>query len=140
MFESHGGEELFGASDALQAIAELEHNTNDSILAQRASERLEIRTKVLVRPANASQRHQFVVECVTADMSNGGCMVLATRPLLPGDLFWLSFDDTQIRIGSLFERCLRCRFVREEAYEVGFRFLNDIDLSSILRNSQGALL
>lgn len=140
MFEPQGGEDLFGASDALQAIAELEHNTNDAILAQRASERLEIRTNVLVRPGNASQRHQFGVECVTADISNGGCMVLATRPLLPGDLFWLAFDDKQIRIGSLFARCLRCRFVREEVYEAGFRFLNDIDLSSVLRNSHASLL
>lgn len=132
MFDDFDGEDFFSASDALEAIADLEHNTNDAILAQRASERIEIRTKVQVRPGNASERHAFAVETVTADISNGGCMVLSSRPLLPGDVFWLSFNPDEINIGSLFARALRCRLVREEIFEVGFRFMNDIDLTDIL--------
>lgn len=131
MFD-HDADDLFDSSEALDAIAELERNTSSAILSQRSSERLEIKTKVLVRPANASQRHEFNLECVTADISNGGCMVLAGRPVIPGDLYWLTFDDAQIKVGSLYARCLRCRYVREEIYEAGFRFLNDISLRDAL--------
>ena len=132
MFDDPPVEDLFSASGALDAIAELEKNTNAAILAQRASERLEIRTKVGVKPADASERHLLHVECVTADISAGGCMLLAPRAILPGDLFWLTFVDSNLGLGSLFARCLRCRFVREDIYEVGFRFLSNVNLAHVV--------
>ncbi len=130
MFDESHDEDLFGASDALEALAELEQNTNHAILAQRATERIDICVKIHVQPANASERHRFGAEGVTADISNGGCMVLTSRPLIPGDLYWITFDSEQTRIGSLFARCLRSRFVREDAFEAGMRFLNEIDVAS----------
>ncbi|MCA9166520.1 MAG: PilZ domain-containing protein [Planctomycetales bacterium] len=133
MFDDPPVEDLFSASGALDAIAELEKNTNAAILAQRASERLEVRTKVWVKPANASQRHQFSIEGVTADISTGGCMMLLPRPIFPGDIFWLSFMEAELGLGSIFARCLRCRFVREEIYEAGFRFLSNVNLTSAVQ-------
>ena len=130
MFDDVNTDSLFGMSDALEALSELENNTSEAIVAQRSSERLEIQTKVIIRNGNASQRHVFAIEAVTADVSNGGCMVLMPRPIMAGDLFWMSFDDSQVRIGSLLARCMRCRMVREDAFEAGFRFMNDVDLSS----------
>lgn len=128
-------EDWFGVADALDALAALETNTNAAILAQRSSQRLEIQTKLVVRPGNASQRHEFSIPGVTADISAGGCMVLLPRPIMTGDIFWLTFDDSILRLGSLLARCLRCRLVREDAFEVGFRFLNDVDLqAAILRD------
>ena len=130
MFDESHNEDLFGASDALEALAELEQNTNRAILQQRATERIDICVKIQVQPANASERHQFAADGVTSDISNGGCMVLTSRPLTPGDLYWITFDAQQTRIGSLFARCLRSRFVREDAFEAGMRFLNGIDVAS----------
>ena len=140
MFDEIQGDDVFGMSGALEALAELECNTSDAILAQRSSERIEIQTKVLVQPGNVSERHRYTIEGVTADISNGGCMVLLPRPIMVGDLFWITFDDQHVHIGSLFSRCLRCRFVREDAFETGFRFLQDVDVAAAIRMDQHSLV
>ncbi len=125
-------DDLFRVSDALEAFNELERNTNKAILAQRTSERLDIRTKVIIRPANPSERTAGGVEVVTVDISNGGCMALSSKALLPGDYYWMCFEEDAVRIGSLLGRCLRCRFVQEDAFEIGFRFMQDVPLKSLL--------
>ena len=132
MFDQMQDDDVFSMSDAFEALSELENNTSRAILVQRSSERIEIQAKVLIQPGNASQRHQATIEGITADVSNGGCMILLPRPILVGDMFWLTFDKASFRIGSLMSRCLRCRMVREDAYESGFRFMNEIDLSNSL--------
>lgn len=126
-------DDLFKISDSLEAFNELEKCTDRAILAQRSSERLDIRTKLMIKPGNPSERHRLAIEAVTADLSNGGCMTLTSRAILPGDLYWLVFVGDDVRIGSLIARCMRCRMVQEEAFEVGFRFLQDIPLKDLLR-------
>ena len=130
-------QDIFAVPDALEAMADLERNTSQEIIRQRASERVDIRTKVLIQAGNSSERHCFTVEGVTADISNGGSMVLTGRPIMPGDVFHVTFPATDIAIDSLLARCMRCRMVREDAFEIGFRFLNDIDLASALDSSDG---
>ena len=119
-------------SGALEALGELERNTDRAILAQRSSERLEVQCRIWVRPGNVSERNRFTIEGMTGDLSNGGCQVLLPRPIYPGDIFWLEFDENHVRIGPLLARCLRCRLIREDALEVGFRFFQDIDLRNAL--------
>ncbi len=126
-------DDILGVSDALEALNELENNTDQAILAQRSSERIDVRTRVVIRPANSSERTAMTVEAMTADISDGGCRVLTSTPLMAGDVFWLAFDDAQLCLGSLFGRCMRCRMVQEDAFEVGFRFLNAIDLKNAVR-------
>lgn len=120
--------DLLSLPDALEALSELEQNTDQAIAARRSSERLSIRTKVLVQHGNASQRSEMAASGVTADLSNGGCLVLISQPLYAGDLFWLTFDDAVVRVGSLLARCRRCRYVQEETFEVGFSFLAPIEV------------
>ena len=67
-------------------------------------------------------------------------MVLLPRPVMVGDMYWMTFDDRQVRFGSLFARCLRCRLVREDTFETGFRFMHDIDLKSGLFAQQETLV
>ena len=88
----------------------------------------------MVRPGNASERFRFSIEGLTGDISNGGCQVLLARPILPGDIYWLSFTGTDVTIGSLLVRCTRCRMVQEDAFESGFRFFHDIDLGNALQH------
>ena len=125
-------DDLFEMSGALAALGELERNTDQAILAQRSSERLEIQCRVWVRPGNLSERNRFTIEGMTGDLSNGGCQVLLPQPIYPGDIFWLEFDEKLVRIGPSLARCLRCRLIREDAMEVGFRFFQDVDLSNAL--------
>jgi hypothetical protein len=125
-------EDLFKLSDSLEAFNDLERCTDRSIMAQRSSERIEIRVKTIVRPANLSSRHQVSVESVTADISSGGCMVLASRAILPGDLYHLTFHDALRNVNPLLARCMRCRMIQDDAFEVGFRFLQNIPLKDLI--------
>ena len=127
-----GQEDLFGVPDALEALAQLEQNTSEVMVQSRASERLDIRTKVLIHPGNASQRGDFVIEGLTGDISNGGCLALAGRPAMAGDVFFLRFAEDRVSIGPLLARCMRCRMVREDTFEIGFRFFEQIDLASAI--------
>ena len=124
--------DLFQPNDVLGALKELENNTPEEIRRQRTSERVDLNVPITVRPGNVSQRDEFAVEGTTVDVSAGGCMLLANRPILPGDVFWLEFDAEQVDLGPLHARCLRCRFVEENAFEVGFRFFDRVDLEGAL--------
>lgn len=125
-------DEIFELTDALSALGELEKNTDREILAQRASERLDIKCKVVIRAANVSERQRVTIEGITADISNGGCQIMVSRPIFVGDYFLLDFPDGTLQIGSTLSRCLRCRLIQEDAFEVGFRFEHDIDLQSAI--------
>lgn len=131
MFEELTEDGVIHMSEAMDALSELEKNTSQAITALRSSQRIDIRTRVWIQPGNSSARSSLVIEGLTADISNGGCMILTPRPLMVGDIFWMRFSDDEIRVSPLLVRCLRCRLVREDAFEVGIRFLNDIDLTHV---------
>ncbi len=136
VFDDFATDDVFKMSDALVALRDLEQSTSEAIIAQRSSERIDIRTEVTIKPGNASERHRFSIHGMTGDISNGGMLVLLSQPLLAGDIYWVDFPDPQIRIDSLLARCLRCRMIQEETFEAGFRFLHDIDLKQALEPLQ----
>ena len=129
MLETYGEDNVYQITDALESLSQLEQNTSEAVIRQRSSERISIRTKVWISPGNASQRDQYRIEGLTGDISAGGCLVLAGRPGLAGDIYWLSFAEDQVNIGSLLARCLRCRMVREDTFELGFRFFEPVEFS-----------
>lgn len=133
MFDNQHPDNSYAVSDALEALGQLEQNTSEAVIRQRASKRLEIRTKVWIQPANASQRDEFRIEGLTGDISSGGCLVLSGRPTMAGDLYMLTFPDKHVSIGSLIAKCMRCRVVRGDTFEVGFRFFEDVEVSSVIR-------
>ena len=133
-------QEFLDASSALEAFSQLSQNTDVALLAQRASQRMELKTEFVVRHANVSQRNQLNVQGVTVDVSNGGCMGLLPKAILPGDLYHLTFDENVLPIGSLLAVCKRCRHVRDDVFETGFRFHNEIDLASVAELASDTLL
>lgn len=114
--------------DAVDALLTLEKASDDAFKAQRAHTRVESNSRVVVKAANASQRDTISFEAVCNDISAGGCRVLSNRALLVGDLYYLAFDRSQLDVPPAFARCLRCRFLREETFEMGFAFLTPVDL------------
>lgn len=130
MFGQASAMNLFDDSKALEALVELEQSSHSAYLKARAHERVSVRMHVAIRPADASRRDDWELGAMTVDLSDGGTLVLAPRPLLAGDFFWLRFDGGPFELGSLTARCLRCRFVREGTFEVAFRFLEQQDLAS----------
>ncbi|MEM8758343.1 MAG: PilZ domain-containing protein [Planctomycetota bacterium] len=111
-------------------LQELESQTPEAIRRQRSSERASLKVNVAIHPGNASDRDQGAIDGVTGDISSGGCRVMSERPLRVGDLYKLRFERGEVDLPIVFARCLRCRLVREEAFESGFAFFTKIELAS----------
>lgn len=117
-----------GREEAFGLLRDLERNTPDEIRRQRAYFRLSIKAGVIVQPGNASQVNTLKLKGVTGDVSEGGCSALFPLPLLVGDVYRLLFERNTLDLPLTFARCVRCRLVREDAFEVGFAFFSPICL------------
>lgn len=126
--------------EALASISELEHNTSAHIQQQRAHDRIQTRCKVLVHRGNSSERSSKTIHAISGDVSAGGCLLLSPCTLLVGDVYWLTFDANVVPIDPVFARCVRCRLVREDAFEAGFRFFNEIVLPDSIEDTSDDLL
>ncbi len=122
-------------NEAMDLLHDLEHNVPDAIKRARSSTRVRIKSKVIAQPGNSGDRLRFKVQGVTGDLSAGGCQILFPIPMNVGDIYWLTFDKADHNIGAVFARCLRCRLIREDAYEAGFKFFEAIELSNIVRDN-----
>ncbi len=118
------------AVEALEAIAEIEQSTPDQVKQMRSSARISVRAKVIAQPANASQRKRFQTQGVLGDISHGGCLILFSEPLRVGDIYRLTFDKKTLNVEPTFGRCLRCRLIREDAFEAGFSFFSRVELTN----------
>jgi hypothetical protein len=112
-------------------LNELEQQTPEAIRKQRSTERHEIRCGVQVRPGNASDVHKPTVEAVTGDVSSGGCQVMSALPLSVGDVYKLEFEKGELDLPTIYARCLRCRLVREDAFETGFAFFTPVKIEEM---------
>ena len=121
--------------ESVNLLEEIERSTPDAIARERAHTRVSLRSAVIVQPGNHSQRRTLKVQAVTGDVSAGGCLVLSPIPLLVGDTYLLSFTRHEIDLAPILARCLRCRLVREDAFEVGFGFFQPIDLQSAISST-----
>ncbi len=128
-------DDTLSENDALESLADLEHNKSDVVKRARSSSRIRIKSKVIAQPGNSGDRLKSKVQGVTGDISAGGCQILFPIPLRVGDIYWLTFDRNVLDIDSVFGRCLRCRLIREDAYEAGFKFFQPIDLSGAVESS-----
>lgn len=126
------GEDLEQATGAtsLEALLNLQRQDAESRQSRsRSNQRFGVSCKVSVEPGNSSDRTGKPIAAVCNDLSVGGCCVLAPRPHHVGDIYWLKFDTT-LHLPAVFARCVRCRLLREDAFESGFQFFNEIVLKS----------
>lgn len=117
------------ATDALDSLLELKASIPMAIIQKRTSKRVEIRTKVVASPGNSSQRSSLKIAGVTGDISQGGCQVIFPTTIAVGDIFWLEFNDKSIGKQAVLARCVRCCFIREDAFETGFRFFDPLKIT-----------
>lgn len=115
-----------GALDAA-AFRELQKQNVDEIQGLRAHERIETRLTVVLQPADSRKIGQYELRGYTEDVSKGGCKATFPMPPAVGDVVRIRFDPP-MGIPLVFARCLRCRLVREDAFEAGFRFFTEIRL------------
>jgi hypothetical protein len=111
-----------------QLIAELEKQSLSEIKKLRAHERRETKVRVDLWPGNSSARDELHITGKTNDLSEGGCSAVFDAAVLPGDVYRLLFDPKAINLPLVFARAVRCRMLREDAFEVGFRFFTSITL------------
>jgi c-di-GMP-binding flagellar brake protein YcgR len=135
--------DILGAAqqeDAFAVLKDLENNTPDEIRRRRAHFRLSVKAAVILQSGNASQLMAFKVKGVTGDISQGGCSVLLPIPVAVGDIYRMQFDRKTLDLPLTFARCVRCRLVREDAYEAGLAFFAPIELPEQAVQSESSLL
>ena len=123
-----------------ELLQNLARQTAGAIEQGRRSVRLERKLKVIVRPGNASQLLAFKLQGLTADLSSGGCRLVLPLPLGVGDIYRLEFDAREHQLPQLFARCVRCRVLRDDAFESGMQFFTPLELPATLRTDSRELL
>ena len=115
--------------EAFDILQELEQSTPDEIRRQRTHDRIAVKARVTVQPGNASQLLDFFkIPGTTGDISALGLGTLFPAPIQVGDIYRLEFDQNKLPLPLTFARCVRCRLVRDDAYEVGFLFFVPIQI------------
>ncbi len=122
------GADILDAQDSLGLLQELERNTPAEIRKQREHFRATIKSNVTLQSGNASELLDWKICGVTREVSQGGLGALFPIPIHVGDVYRIQFERGQIDLPLTFARCLRCRLVREDAYEAGFSFFTPISL------------
>lgn len=128
--DRHGDESR--ESDTIEILKELEQSTPDSLATQRAHRRVSMRLNVVVVSGNQSERHDFRLQGVSGDVSDGGCQLLLPEPLRVGDIYLIHFPRETLDISPPLAKCLRVRLVRDDAYEANLKFLGHVDVASAL--------
>lgn len=124
---------------AFGLLQELEQNTPDEIRRQRTHFRVAIKAAVILEAGSASDLLKFRIQGVTGDISEGGCRALFPTPTRVGDVYRLSFDRELFDQPLTFARCVRCRLLREDAFEAGFQFFAPIRLPQNVRADISAI-
>ena len=120
------------AEETFELLAELERSTPETIKKSRAHTRLEIRCKLIVQHGDISRRLDMKLQGMTGDISHGGCQALFPLALRVGDIYYLSLDRTALDVTPVMARCMRCRMIREDAFETGFAFFAPVELPTQL--------
>ena len=123
-----------------ELLEELSGNTSDEISRRRQHFRLSVKASVVLQPGSTSDLLSFKVRGVTGDLSEGGCSALFPVPPKVGDVYRLLFDKTQLDLPMTFVRCVRCRLVREDAFEAGFKFFKTIALPANVASAEASRL
>lgn len=118
-------------SGDIDFVKDLERQSNTEIKKLRAHERFDREVTVIVQHANSSEMLKFKMKGKTRDISGGGCGAVFPIPVTVGDFFRIALEGEGLDIPLTFARCMRCQLVREDAYEVGFQFLGDLELPDL---------
>jgi hypothetical protein len=125
-FEEKVGLDVAGLNEEL--LEDLGRQSFEEIQNLRADARVELKIAITLRPGNSSARSDWSTAGYTNDISRGGCRAVLADPPCVGDIFRLSFEDTELGLPMVFARCLRVRLVREDVFDCGFRFFSSLEI------------
>lgn len=139
-FDDMAEEPNIDEEESKQLLRDLEKNTPEEIRRQRQHFRIEIEAPILLQSGNASQHLEGSMKGVTGDLSEGGLSAMFPLPVGVGDIYRLNFDRKRVDLPMVYGKCVRCRFVRDNAYEAGFTFFSPIRVpDSLMAQAQGGL-
>ncbi len=122
------GDKLKGQEEeSLKLLEELALNHVDDVKEKRAHGRFKLKAPCRVSPGNLSQREEFSYEGSTRDLSAGGMLAVFPSPLAVGDIYHLSFDRQVLDLPPLTARCIKCRIVEGDAFEVALAFFQAVE-------------
>ncbi len=113
--------------DSLKLLEELALNHAEDVKEKRIHGRFKLKAPFWVSPGNLSQREEFSYEGSTRDLSTGGMLAVLPSPLAVGDIYHLSFDRQVLDLPPLTARCVKCRMVEGEAFEVALAFFQAVE-------------
>lgn len=114
-----------------ELLEELAHQSLREIRKVRRHERIEVKLAVQLRPANSSDLGRYNSKGSTKDISVGGCRCIVSKAPRVGDIYRVQFRDEQHSLPMAFARCVRCRFVHEDAFDCSFMFLTPLEAPEI---------
>jgi len=133
--------ELGDEEQDFDILQELEQQVDEQIRHLRMHERLTIKAKVILQSGNSSSLLDYKVQGVMGDISEGGCRAMFPIPIIPGDIYRLELDQNEFELPLIFARCVRCKLIREDAFEAGFSYFVPIKLPANLgANAKNDLL
>ncbi len=124
----------------LMLLKDLEQQSIEEIRKLRSNERMDTKVRLVIQSGDSSRAGQLRAQAYTSDISASGCCVISSVPIGVGDIYRLSFDSSQLDVPLVFARCVRCRLLREEAFEAAFAFFSDVSIASLEDTSQKDLL
>ena len=111
----------------LSAIEDLAKNTKENVESQRrGNDRMKLNAPAELVPGNVSGRDGRTYTGNCRDISNRGCRLVLTQPLIVGDIYLLEVESEELDLDPSFSRCVRCHMIREDAFEVGMNFLSPV--------------
>jgi len=111
----------------IELLQELEEQALTQIRKLRRFERVEVRVPVRLDAANHGDVAP-TVKGVTQDLSRGGCRAIMRAAPHVGDVYRLEIEMDRDLVKTTYARCLRCALLRDDAYDVAFHFLGELEI------------
>ena len=113
--------------NAFELLQALELQTPEPLRKLRESERVRLQT--FARVEGSDPTNLMVYEhAAVGDVSRMGCRMMLPRPLQVGAVYKLTLDAEPLDVGTFFARCVRCRLIKEDAFEMGMRFFAPVEI------------
>jgi len=97
----------------LSAIEDLAKNTKQNVeSSRRGNDRMNINCPAELVPGNVSGRDGRTYNGNCRDISNRGCRLILTQPLIVGDIYLMQVDNDELGLDPAFGRCVRCHMIR----------------------------
>ena len=135
----HHQTDLEQAEGLLSAIQDLEANSKENVNARRYANRLELNCEVNLLPGNVSDRNGQDFNGKCRDVSNRGCRLVLTKPLVVGDIYLIKIKATAFGGDLIFGRCVRCHMLREDTFECGLNFLSPVSIKASSSNTDALI-